>query len=148
VSFRPYVVYTDGACKGNPGPGAAAAVVTAPDGTILREFVKAYTHTTNNRMELMGAIVALKALPQADLTVITDSQYVYKGITSWVHNWKKKGWLTAGKQPVENKDLWEELDALARAHEGPLRWEWVRGHNGSPGNERADVLASKAAAAV
>jgi ribonuclease HI len=143
-----YHIYTDGSCKRNPGPGAAAVVICAPDGAIVKEFVKAYPETTNNRMELIAAIGALRACPSADLVVITDSQYVVRGITSWVRGWKRNGWMNAKKQPVENQDLWQELDTLAAAHAGTLEWRWVRGHAGQPGNERADTLAQSAAAAI
>ncbi len=145
MSLPYYIVYADGSCKRNPGPGAAAIVVTSADGAIQREFVKAYPQTTNNRMELSAVIGALKALPDCDLKMISDSQYVIKGITEWVHGWKQRGWMNSMKKPVENQDLWMELDALAAAHNGRLEWEWVRGHNGTPGNERADTLAQQAA---
>ena len=102
--MQTYHVYTDGSCKRNPGPGAAAIVITTPEGTVVKEFVKAFTQTTNNRMELTAAISALKALPQGKLIIYTDSQYTYLGITSWVKNWKRKGWVTAQKKPVENQE--------------------------------------------
>ena len=143
--MKSYIIYTDGSCKGNPGTGAAAIVICSPEGDIVKEFVKAYPDTTNNRMEMHAAIAALKVAACCDLTIITDSQYVIKGITTWVEGWRKKDWMTSQRKPVENRDLWEEMDALARAHQGPLQWKWVRGHNGSPGNERADTLAQKAA---
>jgi ribonuclease HI len=123
-------------------------VVTAPDGTVLREFACPFPDTTNNRMELQAAIAALKAVPCGDLTIITDSQYVHRGITTWVAGWKRKGWLTAAKKPVLNQELWVELDSLAAEHEGPLHWKWVRGHAGTPGNERADELAQAAAQSI
>ena len=140
-----YIVYADGSCLRNPGPGAAALVVTAPDGSILHEFVKAFPQTTNNRMELIAVIGALKALPQCHMTVITDSQYVVKGVTEWMPGWKRRGWVNSQKKPVENQDLWKELDALIADHQGALQWKWVRGHAGTPGNERADELAQQAA---
>jgi len=143
-----YRIYADGSCKRNPGPGAAAIVITAPDGGILQEFVRAYPATTNNRMELTAAIAALKAVPCGNLIIVTDSQYVVKGITNWIHGWKAKGWVNSQKKPVENQDLWMELDAQVREHEGSLRWEWVRGHQGNPGNERADTLAQEASSAL
>ncbi len=143
--MQTFHIYTDGSCKRNPGPGAAAIVVTTPDGAIVKEFVKAYPQTTNNRMELTAAIAALKAMPNGTLIIFTDSQYTINGITSWVKNWKRNGWQTAQKKPVENKDLWIELDLLVSSHQGSLTWNWVRGHNGSPGNERADTLAQQAA---
>ena len=141
-------VYTDGSCKVNPGPGAAAVVFTTPEGEIVKEFVKAFPQTTNNRMELLAVIGALKAVEQAHLVIFTDSQYVYNGITSWIHGWKRNGWKTSTKKPVENQDLWVELDALNSTYPGKVEWRWVRGHNGSPGNEHADVLAQQAAAAL
>lgn len=140
-----FIIYADGSCKRNPGPGAAAVVITTPDGNIVKEIVKAYPNTTNNRMELLAAISALKAVPSGDIRIITDSQYVVKGITSWIKSWKAKGWVNSQRQPVVNQDLWQELDALAAAHAGRLYWEWTRGHAGTPGNERADALAQQAA---
>ena len=143
-----YHVYTDGSCKRNPGPGAAAIVITTPDGAVVKEFVKAFPDTTNNRMELIAVISALKAVPNGKLIIFTDSQYTINGITSWVKNWKRNGWITSSKKPVENKDLWVELDLLVAGHDGPLEWKWVRGHVGTPGNERADTLAQEAAASL
>jgi ribonuclease HI len=138
-------IYADGSCKRNPGPGAAAVVVCTPAGEILHEFVRAFPETTNNRMELTAVIGALKAVRQGHLTVITDSQYVVKGITEWIKGWKAKGWQTSTRKPVENQDLWVELDSLAGSHTGTVQWKWVRGHQGNPGNERADILAQTAA---
>ncbi|HOS44686.1 MAG TPA: ribonuclease HI [Armatimonadota bacterium] len=140
-----FIIYADGSCKRNPGPGAAAVVITTPGGAIVKEFVRAFRDTTNNRMELIAVISALKAVPRGDIRIVTDSQYVVKGITGWITSWKAKGWLTAQRQPVLNKDLWQELDALASAHVGTLTWQWTRGHAGTPGNERADALAQQAA---
>lgn len=140
-----FIIYADGSCKRNPGPGAAAVVITTPDGAIVKEFVRSFPDTTNNRMELIAAISALKAVPQGDITLITDSQYVVKGITSWITGWKTRGWINSQRKPVENQDLWMELDALAAAHAGELLWQWTRGHAGTPGNERADTLAQQAA---
>ena len=141
-----YHAFTDGACKSNPGPGAAAVVITTLDGVIVNEFVQAFPQTTNNRMELCAAIAALKAVARARLVIFTDSQYVYRGITAWIHGWKRNGWKTSAKKPVENQDLWMELDALNSACAGTVEWRWLRGHNGHPGNERADALAQQAAA--
>ncbi len=141
--MQTYHVYTDGSCKRNPGPGAAAIVITTPDGAIVKEFVKAFPDTTNNRMELIAVISALKAVPTGKLIIFTDSQYTINGITSWMKNWKRNGWITSTKKPVENKDLWVELDLLVAGHDGPLEWKWVRGHVGTPGNERADTLRSQ-----
>jgi len=140
-----YHVYTDGACKRNPGPGAAAVVISTPEGEIVREFVKAFQQTTNNRMEMTAVIAALKAVKGADLVIFTDSQYVHRGITSWIHGWKRNGWMTSTKKPVENKELWIEFDNLRNAYPGAIEWRWLRGHNGAPGNERADTLAQQAA---
>ncbi len=140
-----FIIYVDGSCKRNPGPGAAAVVITMPDGVIVKEFVRAYRDTTNNRMELIAVISALKAVPRGDIQIVTDSQYVVKGITGWIKGWKAKGWVNAQRKPVLNKDLWVELDSLAAAHDGALTWQWTRGHAGTPGNERADALAQQAA---
>lgn len=140
-----YIIYADGSCKFNPGPGAAAIVVTRPDGAIVREFVRAFPNTTNNRMELTAVIGALRAIRQGNITMVSDSQYVVKGITQWVHGWKARGWVTSQKTPVENQDLWITLDELVRSHIGELQWKWVRGHADTPGNVRADELAQAAA---
>jgi len=141
-----YHVYTDGACINNPGPGAAAVVIATPKGKVVREFVKAFPQTTNNRMELTAVIAALKAVRQANLVIFTDSQYVHRGITSWIHGWKRRGWTTSAKKPVENVDLWVELDMLNSTYPGTVEWRWLRGHHGTAGNERADQLAQQAAA--
>lgn len=133
-------IFTDGACRGNPGPGGWGAVLRYGDKE--KELFGAEPHTTNNRMELMAAIQALEALKSAckvDLT--TDSQYVRKGITEWMANWKKRGWKTAAKKPVVNQDLWQRLDNATVRHQ--IRWHWVKGHSGHPGNERADALANR-----
>ncbi len=133
------VIYTDGACSGNPGPGGWGVLIL-PDTGEERELSGGEAATTNNRMELTAAIEGLNALPAGQrLTVITDSTYVRDGITSWLANWKARGWQTAAKKPVKNIDLWQALDAAAASHE--VTWEWVRGHTGDPGNERADALA-------
>ncbi|BES71581.1 ribonuclease HI [Marinobacter nanhaiticus D15-8W] len=134
------VLYTDGACKGNPGPGGWGAVLSYGDAE--RELHGGEKTTTNNRMELMAAIQGLKALKRTcEVDLYTDSQYVRKGITEWMHNWKKNGWKTAAKKPVKNADLWQALDEEVRRHD--IRWHWVKGHAGVPGNERADALANK-----
>ena len=133
-------IYTDGACKGNPGPGGWGALLTV-DGT-ERELFGGEPLTTNNRMELRAVIEALGALDGADpVRVHTDSQYVQKGISEWIVSWKRRGWKTADNKPVKNQDLWQQLDTLAARHK--VEWMWVRGHNGHPGNERADQLANR-----
>ena len=136
------VIYTDGACKGNPGPGGWGALLSA--GQVEKELCGGELNTTNNRMELLAVIQALEALKRpCDVALYLDSQYVRKGITEWISGWKAKGWRTASKEPVKNVDLWQRLDALV--HGGPHRisWHWVKGHAGDPGNERADGLANK-----
>jgi len=132
-------LYTDGACKGNPGPGGWGVLVRR--GHEERELCGGERATTNNRMELVAVIEGLASLPpRARVRVYTDSQYVQKGITEWIHSWKRRGWKTADKKPVKNEDLWRRLDELARAHH--VDWHWVRGHAGHPENERADALAN------
>ncbi len=138
-------IYTDGACKGNPGPGGWGALL-AYDGT-EKELFGGEPGTTNNRMELTAVIEALSALKRPCRVILhTDSQYVQKGITEWIHGWKKRGWKTAGKAPVKNEDLWRKLDEVIRTHE--IDWVWVRGHSGHDGNERADALANKGVASI
>jgi ribonuclease HI len=138
-------IYTDGACKGNPGPGGWGALLKA--GEHERELFGGEAHTTNNRMELLAVIRALESLTKrCEVIVHTDSQYVQKGITEWVNNWKRRGWLTAERKPVKNVDLWQQLDHLAGSHQ--IEWRWVRGHNGDPGNERADGLANQGVASL
>ena len=131
-------VHTDGACLGNPGPGGWAALLRY--GARERELVGGEALTTNNRMELMAAIVALETLTEAcEVTLHTDSQYVRQGITEWMRNWVRRGWKTAAGEPVKNRDLWERLHAAAGRH--AIDWRWVKGHSGDPDNERVDVLA-------
>jgi ribonuclease HI len=133
-------IHTDGACKGNPGPGGWGAILEV-DGK-EREMFGGEAVTTNNRMELTAVIEALMALKRPCRVVLhTDSQYVQKGITEWIHGWKKRGWRTAAKEPVKNVDLWKKLDEAVGAHE--IEWKWVKGHAGHDGNERADALANK-----
>ncbi|NWG22553.1 MAG: ribonuclease HI [Chloroflexi bacterium] len=137
-----YEIITDGACRGNPGPGGWAALIMG-DGTIT-EIGGAEAQTTNNRMELRAAIEALRQVPpDAPVRLITDSTYLLKGATRWIKLWKKRDWLTINETPVENRDLWEELDALAGQR---VRWELVRGHSGDPHNERANAIAQAYAA--
>jgi len=132
-------IYTDGACKGNPGPGGWGALMES--GGRTREIYGGEPATTNNRMELMAVIRALEALKKpCRVRLHTDSQYVQLGISKWIHGWKKNGWRTADKKPVKNADLWLELDALAAKHD--IEWLWVKGHAGHDGNERADALAN------
>jgi len=135
-------IYTDGACKGNPGPGGWGVLMRSADGT-EKEMFGGERETTNNRMEMMAVIQALTALKRpCAVTLHIDSQYVLKGMTEWLSGWKAKGWKTAAKQPVKNVDLWQRLDELV-AHQGHrIDWRWVKGHAGDPGNERADALAN------
>ena len=136
------VIYTDGACKGNPGPGGWGVLLRAADGT-EKELFGGDLETTNNRMEMMAVIQALSSLKRAcRVTLHMDSQYVLKGITEWVAGWKAKGWKTSTKQPVKNVDLWQQLDALVQTAGHTIDWRWVKGHAGDPGNERADALAN------
>jgi len=134
-------IYTDGACRGNPGPGGWGA--TLESGEHFRELSGAEADTTNNRMELTAVIRALEALKRrAVVTVHTDSEYVRRGITEWLPNWKARDWKTTDRKPVKNRDLWERLDELAAGHD--IDWRWVKGHSGVPGNERVDALATAA----
>ena len=134
-------IYTDGACRGNPGPGGWGALLSV--GEHAKELSGAEALTTNNRMELTAVIRALEALKRpSEVRLFTDSEYVRKGITEWVKNWKARGWKTADRKPVKNQDLWEQLDALAASHQ--IEWRWVKGHSGVPGNERVDQLANQA----
>jgi ribonuclease HI len=137
-------IYSDGACRGNPGPGGWGAILRLKSATrsAEKELWGGEAATTNNRMELMAVIRALEALKRRSrVRLYTDSLYVKKGISSWIHDWKRRGWRTADKKPVKNVDLWQRLDELARQHE--VEWHWVRGHAGHPENERADALANK-----
>ena len=132
-------IYTDGACKGNPGPGGWGVLCAI--GIERRSYMAVKPHTTNNRMELMAVIRALGMLTRpVPVRITTDSQYVRKGITEWIINWKKNGWQTAAKKPVKNSDLWRQLDQLVAAND--VVWAWVKGHSGHPDNERADMLAN------
>ena len=134
-------IYTDGACRGNPGPGGWGAVMYYDDHQ--KTIYGAAAHTTNNRMELTAAIEALASLKRpCNISLYTDSQYVRQGITQWIIGWKKNGWKNAAKQPVKNADLWQQLDELSSGHQ--IQWFWVKGHSGHPENEMADALANQA----
>ena len=134
-------LFTDGACRGNPGPGGWGAILRFKDKE--KELYGAERETTNNRMELKAVIEGLNALSRdCPVRVTTDSQYVKNGITQWIHNWKRNGWKTAAKKPVKNVDLWQALDQARQRHQ--VEWAWVRGHTGHPENERADALANRA----
>ena len=138
------IIHTDGACKGNPGPGGWGAVLQAGGGH-EKELWGGEPNTTNNRMELMAAIMALEALKRpCKVELHTDSKYVMQGITEWMRGWKARGWLTADKKPVKNADLWQRLDAARARHE--VKWRWVKGHAGHELNERADQLANRGVA--
>jgi len=133
-------IFTDGACSGNPGPGGWGALLLFNGEE--KELTGGEFETTNNRMELMAAIQGLQALKKpCQVRLVTDSNYVKEGITTWIHNWKKNGWRTAGRKPVKNADLWQDLDTAIARHD--ITWEWVRGHTGHPENERADALANQ-----
>ncbi|GAB2798717.1 ribonuclease HI [Halomonas shantousis] len=135
------IIFTDGACRGNPGPGGWGAVLRA--GRHEKVLKGAEAVTTNNRMELMASIMSLRELNQpCHVELWTDSQYLRKGITEWIHSWQKRGWKTASRQPVKNAELWQELLGETARH--TIEWHWVKGHSGHPGNERADALANEA----
>ncbi|MDA7569697.1 ribonuclease HI [Emcibacteraceae bacterium] len=137
--MKEVIIYTDGACSGNPGPGGWGALLIHGGNT--REIMEGAFETTNNRMELTAAIEALNALKQpCRVDLHTDSTYVKDGMTKWIENWKNNGWRTSAKKPVKNADLWQALDEAVKRHE--LTWHWVKGHNGDEGNERADELAN------
>lgn len=140
MSAKDLKMFTDGACKGNPGPGGWGVLLRYGD--TEKELWGGEEATTNNRMELLAVIQGLSALTRpSKLTIVTDSQYVKNGMTQWIHNWKSNGWKTAARKPVKNADLWQQLDALVQQHD--VNWEWVRGHSGHPENERADELANR-----
>ena len=141
--MTPVVVYTDGACKGNPGPGGWGALLVFEGRE--KEIFGGEAQTTNNRMELTAVIRALEALKRdCTVEVYLDSQYVKQGIESWIHKWKRNGWQTSDRKPVKNAELWRELDALVATHR--IRWHWVKGHADTPGNHRADELANRGVA--
>ncbi len=138
---EPVIIYTDGACRGNPGPGGWGAVLQY--GGQRKELNGSEPATTNNRMELMAAIHALSALRRScRVRLYTDSRYVLQGITEWLPNWRRKNWKTAANKPVKNTDLWQRLDIASAEHD--IEWHWIKGHSGDPGNERADQLANEA----
>ena len=141
IALKSVEIYTDGACRGNPGPGGWGAILRYQD--IEKELSGAEAHTTNNRMELMAAIAGLEALKTpCRVTVITDSRYVKDGITQWINGWRARGWKTASKSALKNKDLWQRLDTALKPHQ--VEWRWVKGHDGHAENERADTLARQA----
>ena len=145
MSGERVIIHTDGACSGNPGPGGWGAILEWNGHK--REFKGGEAHTTNNRMELMAAIMGLESLKEpCAVTLYTDSVYVRSGITEWIKGWKLRGWRTADKKPVKNVDLWQRLDAAAAPHS--VDWRWVKGHAGDPGNEAADALANRGVARV
>jgi ribonuclease HI len=134
-------IYADGACRGNPGPGGFGVIVKRGDE--IKELNGSESQTTNNRMEVMGVIMGLKEVKSpSEVLLVSDSQYLVKAMTEWIHDWQKRGWMTSGKKPVKNRDLWEELIKLAGPHK--IKWKWIKGHNGHPENERCDVLANMA----
>ncbi|MEW9823752.1 MAG: ribonuclease HI [Candidatus Symbiodolus clandestinus] len=140
--YKQIEIFTDGACLGNPGPGGFAAILRYQQQE--RVITAGYRLTTNNRMELLAAIVALEHLKEpCQVMLTTDSQYVRQGITRWIHQWKRQSWQRADRKPVLNRDLWQRLDPLCQGHQ--LQWHWVRGHNGHPENTRCDALAKQAA---
>ncbi|TKB48402.1 ribonuclease HI [Ferrimonas sediminicola] len=142
TQLKSVTLYTDGSCLGNPGPGGYGVLLRYRQHT--REMSAGYRLTTNNRMEMLAAIVGLESLKEpCQVSLHTDSQYLRQGITQWIHGWKRKGWKTASKQPVKNVDLWKRLDDATQKHS--IEWHWVKGHSGQPENERVDDLAREAA---
>ena len=140
--MNPVTIYTDGACKGNPGPGGWGVLLRA--GAAEKELYGGEPETTNNRMELTAVIQGLLALKRpCHVSLYLDSQYVRQGITEWMAGWKARGWKTAAKEPVKNQDLWQQLDEVVQGRGHRIDWHWVRGHAGDPGNERADALANR-----
>jgi ribonuclease HI len=140
-------IYTDGACKGNPGPGGWGVLLKS--GGTEKELFGGEANTTNNRMEMMAVIQALEALKRpCKVNLYLDSKYVLQGITQWIHGWKARGWRTASKEPVKNVELWQRLDAIVSTGGHEIDWRWVKGHAGDPGNERADALANKGVSSI
>ena len=138
--MKTVIIYTDGACRGNPGPGGWGVLIEY--GELRKQLYGGDVSTTNNKMELTAAIMALKEIKEpCEIILYTDSKYVLQGIEEWIHNWKKSGWRGANKKPVKNIDLWKELDELRDKHN--IKWNWVKGHSGDPGNETADMLANR-----
>ena len=138
--MKTVIIYTDGACRGNPGPGGWGVLIEY--GEVSKRLYGGDVSTTNNKMELTAAIMALKEIREpCKIILYTDSKYVLQGIEEWIHNWKKKGWRGANKKPVKNEELWKELDELRDKH--TIKWNWVKGHSGDPGNETADMLANR-----
>ena len=138
--MKTVIIYTDGACRGNPGPGGWGVLVEY--GELSKQLYGGDVSTTNNKMELTAAIMALKEIKEpCEIILYTDSKYVLQGIEEWIHNWKKRGWRGANKKPVKNIDLWKELDELRDKHN--IKWNWIKGHSGDPGNETADMLANR-----
>tara|TARA_B100001175_G_scaffold273778_1_gene247664 strand:+ start:266 stop:697 length:432 start_codon:yes stop_codon:yes gene_type:complete len=138
--MKTVIIYTDGACRGNPGPGGWGVLIEY--GELSKQLYGGDVSTTNNKMELTAAIMALKEIKEpCEIILYTDSKYVLQGIEEWIHNWKKRGWRGANKKPVKNINLWKELDELRDKHN--IKWNWVKGHSGDPGNETADMLANR-----
>ena len=138
--MKTVIIYTDGACRGNPGPGGWGVLIEY--GELSKQLYGGDVSTTNNKMELTAAIMALKEIKEpCEIILYTDSKYVLQGIEEWIHNWKKRGWRGANKKPVKNIELWKELDELRDKHN--IKWNWVKGHSGDPGNETADMLANR-----
>ena len=138
--MKTVIIYTDGACRGNPGPGGWGVLIEY--GELSKQLYGGDVSTTNNKMELTAAIMALTEIKEpCEIILYTDSKYVLQGIEEWIHNWKKRGWRGANKKPVKNIDLWKELDQLRDKHN--IKWNWVKGHSGDPGNETADMLANR-----
>lgn len=138
--MKTVIIYTDGACRGNPGPGGWGVLIKYREHS--KEMYGGDTSTTNNKMELTAAIEALKEIKEpCEIILYTDSKYVLKGIEEWIHNWKKRGWKGSNRKPVKNIELWKKLDELRDKH--TIKWNWVKGHSGDPGNETADMLANR-----